>query len=169
MGCRYAERVTQPNTTRPRGRPRRAPEHLRNLSLHVAVSRTEYEQLTVQAERSGQRLSAYIRRAALVGSPVVHELLGLLTRLLAQWRGLTANLNQASHRANIELVKQDGDPAVVRAEQAQIAGASAELAQLVAETRAAVTRFAARADASASSSTPSPPASPAASAEERIQ
>lgn len=133
----------------------------------MAVSRTEYEQLRAQADRSGQRLSAYIRRAALVGSPVVHELLGLLTRLLAQWRGLTANLNQASHRANLELVKKDADPAAVRAEQAQIAGATAELAQLVSETRAAVTRFSARADAGASSSPPSPPASPPGSAEER--
>lgn len=135
----------------------------------MAVSRTEYEQLRTQAGRSGQRLSAYIRRAALVGSPVVHELLGLLTRLLAQWRGLTANLNQASHRANLELVKKDADPAAVRAEQAQIAGASAEVAQLVNETRAAVSRFSARADAGASSSTPSPADSPSACPEERIQ
>lgn len=121
----------------------------------------EYGQLLALAERAGKRLARYVRDSALAGSPIALEFLGLRTLLLAQWRGIGANLNQASHRSNLELVKRDADPAALRAEQAQIAAASAEIVQLAAETRAMQARYAARADAGASSpSTPAPSPAP---------
>lgn len=136
------------NTTRRRGRPRRAPEHLRNRSLRVAVSTSELEAISARAQSRGQRLAVYIRRCALIGSPQVTELLDLLGRLLAQLRGLASNINQASHRANLELSKKDTDPATVRAEQAAIAGALGDVRELMGSTRDAVARLTTGAGAS---------------------
>ena len=122
MGGRYAGSMDSNNNRQPRGRPRRSPENLRRHALRVAVSDLELEQITVRAKACGLSVAAYLRRCALVGSPVVQGLLDLLARLLAQFRGVANNINQASHRANLILAKDTPDPAAADAAQTEIVG-----------------------------------------------
>ena len=77
----------------------------------------------------------------MIGSPLVQELLDLLSRLLAQLRGLASNINQASHRANLLLTKDHPDRAAAAVEQREIAGTLAEVRQLMTEIREAVSRL----------------------------
>lgn len=128
------------NTTGRPGRPRRSPENLRRHPLRVAVSAVELEAIRARAETRGQRLAVYIRRCALIGSPHAQELLDLLSRLLAQLRGVAANLNQASHRANRILATQP-DPGAVETEQQQIVAALAEVRRLMADIRVTVSEL----------------------------
>ena len=105
----------------PTGRPRAADP--RRHRLRVAVSEAE---LAVIRERAGgQRMSRYIRAAALTGSPEAAALIDSLGRALGLARGVCGNLNQYSHRAN-----------TVLAAAATAGGTGLDLRGLVAEQRA---------------------------------
>ena len=83
----------------PSGRPRSADP--RRHRLRVAVSNAELSTITKRA--GGRHVSRYLRACALVGSPQAAALVEGLARSLAQARGVCANLNQYSHRANTVL------------------------------------------------------------------
>lgn len=100
----------------------------------------ELELIHTRAETRRQRLAVYMRRCALIGSPHAQELLDLPSRLLAQLRGVAANLNQASHRANRILATSAG-PGGVEAEQQQIVTALAEIRELMAGIRSTVSEL----------------------------
>jgi hypothetical protein len=91
----------------PTGRPRAADP--RRHRLRVAVSERELE--TIRARAGGRRVSRYLRACALVGSPEAAALIDAITRALALARGVSANLNQHSHRANTLIAAAKGGSA----------------------------------------------------------
>jgi hypothetical protein len=122
----------------PTGRPRAADP--RRHRLRVAVSERELE--TIRARAGGRRLSRYLRAAALVGSPEAAALIDALSRALALARGVSANLNQYSHRANSIMAAAKGgtglDLVSLAAEQAAMAALERDVRAWMDEMRNAV-------------------------------
>lgn len=139
------------HSRRTAGRPRRADAALRVHTLRVSVSDSELAAIRDRARSRGLRTGPYIRRAAVIGSAEVDQLLVTLTRLQLELRGAAANLNQHSHRANILIAEARAagrplDLIAVGEEQSAMAGLSEELARTAAAVREAVSGITGRAE-----------------------
>ena len=127
------------HSRRTEGRPRRPENLLRVHTLRVSVSTPELEQIRARAQSRGLRAGPYLRRAALLGSSETDARLVALGRLLLEFRGVAANLNQHSHRANLLIAEARGQgrhldlDAIENAQRAM-----AELAPHVEHTAASV-------------------------------
>lgn len=129
------------HTRRTAGRPRRPDGHLREHTLRVSVSPSELASIRDRARSRGLRAGPYLRRAALLGSGETDALLVALSRALLELRGLAANANQHSHRANIVLAAAGPaglDVHALAAEQASMAALAGEIARASAAVRAAI-------------------------------
>lgn len=118
------------------GRPRRKPGELRRHTLRISVSDTELKAIRARAIARRQRLSVYGRGCCLLGSAQATEQLDALARFLAQMRGVAANINQASHRANIALCADPPDRAALEREQSEIVAMLPDVRGFMRDTRA---------------------------------
>jgi hypothetical protein len=96
-------------------------------------------------------MGPYLRRAAVIGSAEVDQLLVTLARLQLELRGLAGNVNQHSHRANLLVAEARGagrtiDLDAVGEEQRAMAGLTDELARTAGAVREAVADITGRAE-----------------------
>lgn len=122
------------------GRPALEPSRRRRNRVRVALTDTELTDLRARAARAGRRLGPHLRACALAGNAQAAELIQLLVQMLGQARGVSSNLNQASHRANLLLAiarESAGslDVAALEEEQRAITSALKEIRAWMADVR----------------------------------
>lgn len=139
------------HSRRTAGRPRRPDASIRVHTLRVSVSDLELAAIRDRARSRGLRMGPYLRRAAVIGSAEVDQLLVTLARLQLELRGLAGNVNQHSHRANLLVAEARGagrtiDLDAVGEEQRAMAGLTDELARTAGAVREAVADITGRAE-----------------------
>lgn len=137
------------HSRRTAGRPRRADAALRVHTLRVSVSDSELAAIRDRARSRGLRTGPYLRRAAVIGSAEVDQLLVTLARLQLELRGLGGNFNQYSHRANLLVAEARGagrpiDLDALAREQAGMAGLAASIETTAGAVRTALVQITGR-------------------------
>jgi len=131
---------------------RRPPAALRTHTIRLSVTAGELETIRTRAARAGQRLGPHLRSCTLIGSAESARLIDALVRQLAEMRGVCANLNQSSHRANLLIAAARGgaaglDLAELEKEQREILALERAIRRWMDETRETLARIEGRARA----------------------